>query len=240
MDLTIGLAFLAGLASFLSPCVFPLVPAYIGYLSGRSISAGTDTPNPSKEKWTTLTHGLFFVMGFSIVFITFGLVISSLGQVLYSVREWVSRIGGIIIVILGLHLSGLIHIPFLDYDLRPKTSIAAKRSYVSSLWMGVFFSAGWSPCVGPVLGAIYTLTIVEGSIQSGFIYLAAYSLGLAIPFLVAAFGIGWMTGVLRRYGKALRIIQIIMAIILIIVGVLLFFGVFQRLAGLGSWFDFGL
>jgi cytochrome c-type biogenesis protein len=240
MDLTIGLAFLAGLASFLSPCVFPLVPAYIGYLSGRTIAAGTESRNPSKDKWITLTHGIFFVLGFSIVFITLGLLISSLGQLLYTVRDWVSRIGGVIIVVLGLHLSGLIHIPFLEYDLRPKNSVAEKRSYLSSLWMGIFFSAGWSPCVGPVLGAIYTLTIIEGSLESGLLYLTAYSLGLAIPFLVAAFGIGWVTGLLRKYGKALRIIQIIMAIILVIVGILLFFGVFERLAGLGSWFDFGL
>lgn len=240
MDLTIGLAFLAGLASFLSPCVFPLVPAYIGYLGGRTISAGSDEPNPKRDRWNTLLHGFFFVLGFTIVFITLGLVISSLGRLLYTVRDWVSRIGGIVIVILGLHLSGLIHIPFLEYDLRPKSSLAEKRSYFSSLLMGVFFSAGWSPCVGPVLGAIYTLTIVQGSIESGFIYLLAYSLGLAIPFLIAAFGVGWITGLLRRHGKVLRIIQVIMAVILIIVGILLFFGVFERLAGLGSWFDFGL
>jgi len=238
MEVSIGLAFLAGMASFLSPCVFSLVPVYVGYLSGRSLasSAGTFQAN----RLETLSHGLAFVLGFSLVFISLGVAASALGGLLYDVRDWLAKIGGIIVIIFGLHMTGILRIPFLEYDLRPRSKEDQSRSYFSSAMMGVFFSAGWSPCVGPVLGAILTLALNGGSIGEGVKLLSAYSAGLAIPFLVAAFGIGWVSQILRRYGKVMHYIEVVMGILLIIVGGMLLFGVFNTLSYFGPFVDFGL
>ena len=230
----IGLAFIAGLASFLSPCVFSLVPAYIGYLGGRS--AGGESSN----RWITFLHGLSFVLGFSVVFILLGVATSFIGGLLYNARDWLAKIGGIVVIVFGLHMTGIIRIPFLEYDTRKQDLPDPKLGYLSSALMGVFFSAGWSPCVGPVLGTILTLSLTQGSILQGAGLLAVYSAGLAIPFLVAALGIGWVTRIVRKYGRAMRIVEIIMGIILIIVGVMLFFGTFEQLARFGLFVDFGL
>jgi cytochrome c-type biogenesis protein len=237
-NISLGLAFLAGLASFLSPCVFSLVPAYVGYLGGRSVAS---TRGEQKtDRWLTFTHGLAFVLGFSLVFIILGVAASALGGVLYNLRTWIAKIGGIVVIIFGLHMTGIIRIPFLEYDLRRQTAPSRGRGYIASGLMGVFFSAGWSPCVGPVLGAILTLAINGGSITQGASLLSAYSAGLAIPFLVAALGIGWVTTIIRRYGKVMRYIEIAMGVILIIVGVMLFLGTFEQLARFGFFVDFGL
>lgn len=238
MELSIGLSFLAGLASFLSPCVFSLVPAYIGYLSGRSIANVGE--KIESNRWNTFSHGVAFVLGFSVVFILLGVAASALGGLLYDLRTWLAKIGGIIVILFGFHMTHLIRIPFLEYDLRPNSRSDINRSYFSSLLMGIFFSAGWSPCVGPVLGAILTLAINGGSIVEGVKLLSAYSAGLAIPFLFAAIGIGWVTAILRKYRNTMRYIEIIMGGILIIVGVMLFLGTFEQIARFGLFVDFGL
>jgi cytochrome c-type biogenesis protein len=238
MEVSIPLAFLAGLASFLSPCVFSLVPAYIGYLSGRAVAVNQDKFVANRIE--TLTHGLAFVLGFSVVFIFLGIAASALGSMLADLRSWLAKIGGVIVILFGLHMTGLLRIKFLEYDLRPQNSQDLQRSYVSSAMLGVFFSAGWSPCIGPVLGAILTLAARGGNIAQGFQLLTAYSTGLAIPFLMAAFGVGWVTTTLRRYQKALHYIEIGMGVVLIIVGILLFLGVFETLARYGWFVDFGI
>lgn len=238
MEISIGLAFLAGLASFLSPCVFSLVPAYIGYLSGRSVASGET--NSAALRWKTVSHGLAFVLGFSVVFITLGVAASAVGRLLYDLRNVLSTVGGIIVIFFGLHMTGLLRIPFLEYDLRPQNRLDESRGYFSSAMLGVFFSAGWSPCVGPVLGSILTLAMQGGSVAQGVKMLSAYSTGLAIPFLVAAFGIGWVTRVLRKYGKAMHYVEIGMGVILIIVGIMLALGTFNLLARYGLFVDFGL
>lgn len=238
MEVTLPLAFLAGLASFLSPCVFSLVPAYIGYLSGRA--AAVSQEKILVNRLETLTHGLAFVLGFSVVFIFLGVAASALGSILFDLRNWLAKIGGVIIILFGLHMTGLLRIKYLEYDLRPQNSQDLQRSYVSSALLGVFFSAGWSPCVGPVLGSILTLAARGANIAQGVQLLTAYSAGLAIPFLLAAFGVGWVTTIMRRYQKALHYIEIGMGVVLIIVGVLLFMGVFELLANFGWFVDFGI
>ena len=167
---SLGTAFIAGLASFLSPCVLPLVPAYVGYLGGRT--AFEDTENEAK-RWSVFSHGLAFVIGFSLVFILLGIATSALGSLLSEARIWLEKIGGIVVVIFGLHMTGIWRIPFLLYDTRKQSQPENKRGYLSSLLMGVFFSAGWSPCVGPVLGAILTLSLSGGSVFTGGALLAA-------------------------------------------------------------------
>ncbi len=230
-NISIGLAFLAGLASFLSPCVFSLVPAYIGYLGGRSAASAV---GGQTNRWQTLSHGFAFVLGFSAVFILLGVASSALGG-LFNIRTWLARVGGIVVVIFGLHMTGIIRIPFLEYDLRPRTTPDRNRGYLASALMGVFFSAGWSPCVGPVLGAILTLSFNGGSVITGVKLLSAYSAGLAIPFLVASTQIGLVTTVIRRYGKIMRYVEIAMGVVLIIVGAMLFTGRFEQLASLNSF-----
>ncbi len=233
---TIGLAFLAGLASFLSPCVFSLVPAYIGYLGGRA--AGGESAG--SNRWVTFTHGLAFVLGFSIVFVILGVAVSAAGGVLYDLRTYLAKIGGIVVVILGLHMIGIYRIPFLEYDTRVHTAPNPGWGYASSALLGVFFSAGWSPCVGPVLGTILTVAINGGSVALGTKLLSAYSAGLAIPFLAAALGIGWVSTILRKYNRVMRYVEIAMGVIMVVVGVLLFAGVFELMARYGFYVNFGL
>lgn len=234
-NVTIGLAFLAGLASFVSPCVLSLVPAYIGYLGGRA--AGGESS--AKNRWITFSHGLAFVLGFSLVFILFNIVASAVGLLLFDFRTWLAKIGGVVIIIFGLHMIGVFRIPFLEYDVRVHSQMN-RWGYVSSALMGIFFSAGWSPCIGPVLGWIMTFSINGGSIIKGTTLGVSYSAGLAIPFLLAALGIGWVTMLLRRYSKVMRVVEIVMGVLLVIVGILLFLGSFSLLANYFPRINFGL
>ncbi len=227
---TTSIAFFAGIASFLSPCVFALVPAYVGYLSGRS-AAGTQVGN-TQSTLRTLAHGLAFVLGFSFVFTLLGLGAAFLGSLFTGINLWLPRIGGVIIIIFGLHMVRVIRIPFLDYDLRPQNRLDQNRGYLSSALMGVFFSAGWSPCVGPILGLILTFAINGGDPSLGFRLLAAYSAGLGIPFLLAATQVGWVTETLRKHGKIMHYVEIAMGSFMILVGVLLFVGQFARLSAI--------
>lgn len=236
-NISIGLAFIAGVASFLSPCVLALVPAYVGYLGGRA--AGGEG-NVNNTRWITFTHGLAFVLGFSIVFVLLGVAASALGGLLYDVRTWLGRIGGLIVIVFGLHMIGILRIPFLEYDTRLQKMPDPKMGYLSSVLMGVFFSAGWSPCVGPVLGAILTLAMNGGSISNGILMLSAYSSGLAIPFLIAALGIGWVTIILRKYSKVMHYTEIIMGGLMVVVGAMLMTGAFNILATMFPGWSFGL
>lgn len=233
---TIGLAFLAGLASFLSPCVFSLVPAYVGYLGGRAAGGEASGSN----RLVIFTHGLAFVLGFSIVFVILGAAVSVAGGILYDLRTYVAKIGGIVVVILGLHMIGVYRIPFLEYDARVHTPPNPEWGYASSALMGLFFSAGWSPCVGPVLGTILTVAINGGSVALGTKLLSAYSTGLAIPFLIAALGIGWVSTILIKHSRVMRYVEIAMGVVMVIVGALLFAGVFELMARYGFYVNFGL
>lgn len=238
INVSLGLAFLAGLASFFSPCVFSLVPAYVGYLSGRSLSQTGE--NQSAVRLRTFMHGVAFVLGFSFVFISLGIAFSALSQFFFQTRDILAKVGGVVIILFGLHMTGLIHIPFLDFDMRHQSKVGKGTGLVSSFLMGIFFSAGWSPCVGPTLGLILTLAIERANIGQGVVLLTSYSMGMAIPFLAAAFGIGWVTNILRKYSRAMQIAQIVMGVVLIIVGVMLFLGIYQQLITFESLIDFGI
>lgn len=239
MTISIGLAFLAGLASFLSPCVFSLVPVYVSYLGGRSASRAIEGEG-THDRYYTFVHGLAFVFGFSVVFVSLGVAAGVLGAALFPIRYWLTRVGGLVVVIFGLNMTGLIRIPFLQYDWRYHSAFQKTTGLLPSFLMGVFFSAGWTPCVGPTLGAILTMALSGGSPVNGALLLSIYSLGLGIPFLLAALAIEWISIFLKRYAKILHYVEIAMGIVLVIIGIMLFLGTFNQLARYGIFYDFGI
>ncbi|MBN2257275.1 MAG: hypothetical protein JW704_05570 [Anaerolineaceae bacterium] len=238
-SINLGLAFLAGLASFLSPCVFSLVPVYVSYLGGRGAASAVGDES-RRQRYDVLIHGLAFILGFSVIFITLGVAAASLGSALASIRYWLARIGGIIVIIFGLNMTGLLRIPFLQYDLRFHKTLQQTTGLVPSFLMGVFFSAGWTPCVGPTLGAILTMALSGGSIGQGALLLSAYSMGLGIPFLLCALAIERISAMLKRYSKFLHYVEIAMGVVLMIVGIMLFLGTFNQLGQYGLFYDFGI
>jgi cytochrome c-type biogenesis protein len=237
-NLTIGLAILAGMASFFSPCVLALVPAYVGYLGGITTSSEVT----GNRRLVSVAHGIAFILGFSLVFILIGLVASAVGAFLFDARGWLTKLGGVVVILFGMHLIGVFKIPFLQYDTRVQRVPEKRWGFLSSALMGVFFAAGWSPCVGPVLGAILTLALNSGSISQGAIMLSAYSLGLAVPFLMAALGIGWVSNILSRHGRVMHYVEVTMGVVMVGVGIMLLGGIYETIAQRFQffWIDFGI
>ena len=179
-SISVPLIFVAGLLSFFSPCVLPMAPIYLGYLSGSSLS---DDASPSQ--WRVFSHALFFVAGFSLVFIIlFGLPTTLLASALHQYSDWITRIGGVVLIVFGLHIMGLVTIPALNVTRQMEVGGKMEPGYLRSVLFGVTFAAGWTPCIGPLLGTVVTLAFTEPSQAMGF--LLVYTLGLAIPFLVTA------------------------------------------------------
>ena len=177
MELFIALG--AGLISFLSPCVLPLIPGYISYISGSSINELIEKKN------VNLFPIILFTVGFSIVFIFFGAASTLLGQVLLQNSYELRIIAGVIIIILSLHIIGIINIKFLNYEKRVQTDI--KRNFFSPALIGMAFAFGWTPCIGPILGSILVLASTEESLKQGILLLAFYSIGLAVPFILSGY-----------------------------------------------------
>lgn len=180
----------------------------------------------------TFLHALAFVLGFSIVFVTLGASVALVGYALHRYIVWVQRIGGALIILFGLATMGLIKLPFLYVDRRVQMQARPRLGYLSSLLMGVVFSAGWIPCVGPVLGAIYIVASSTQTVGQGALLLGAYSLGLGLPFLITGAALSTMTGLLRRMNRFLNIVSIITGVLLVALGVLLLFDQFQLLLAL--------
>ncbi len=177
MELFIALG--AGLISFLSPCVLPLIPGYISYISGSSINELIEKKN------VNLLPIILFTVGFSIVFIFFGAASTLLGQVLLQNSYELRIVAGVVIIILSLHIIGIINIKFLNYEKRVQTDI--KRNFFSPALIGMAFAFGWTPCIGPILGSILVLASTEESLQQGILLLTFYSIGLAVPFILAGY-----------------------------------------------------
>ena len=216
-SLGITISFTAGLLSFLSPCVLPLIPSYVSFITGLSLD------DIQRSRRVTLIHSLLFIAGFTIVFLLLGATATVLGQVLLRQREWVGRIGGILVIVLGLYLLGVFNIGALGIERR--VHIANKPlGYLGTLLVGMAFAAGWTPCIGPILGGVLTYTASSADLNRGLVLLFAYSLGLAVPFLLAALMIDRFMDLFQRYRGALIWMSRASGVLLIIVGLLMITG----------------
>jgi len=229
-DISILLAFSAGLLSFLSPCVLPLIPAYISYLTGSSI----EELKNNKSKLLTLNRSFGFVLGFSIIFILMGLSITSLGQLLISHKDLFRKIGGTIIIIFGLHTIGVFKLKLLYREKRLLSFYKFKGPF-SSIIMGIAFAAGWTPCIGPILSSILIYATSMDSIGKGVLLLVMYSLGLAVPFILTALAIDSFTKQFKKFSKYLPIISKISGVLMIIIGIMISI---NKLAILSQYLDF--
>ncbi|NUO63204.1 MAG: cytochrome c biogenesis protein CcdA, partial [Gemmatimonadaceae bacterium] len=221
--LGVAIAFTAGVLSFLSPCVLPLVPSYVTFVTGLSIE------DMSRSRRMALVHSLLFVSGFTAIFVAMGAGATAIGVVLALYRDWISRIGGMLLILFGLVLLEVIRVPALARDRR--IYLADKPvGYLGSVLVGVAFGAGWTPCIGPVLGGILSLASASASMSRGVALLFAYSAGLAIPFLLAALAIERFIEVFARMRRGLAWVSRISGVLLILVGILLAAGWFTMLA----------
>ncbi len=229
--LNAGLAFLAGLVSFVSPCVLPLVPAYLSFLSGSTIEELQGRPDP-RARAAALAHALAFIAGFTIVFVLLGATATFIGAALRENQILIARIGGVVVIILGLQMLGVLRLRFLAMDTRVHVQ-TRRRSLWASAVVGLAFAAGWSPCIGPVLAGILTLASQEGSAWQGAGLLFVYSLGLAVPFFIAAAALGVVLPVFGRIKHFLPAIEKFAGAFMIVTGVVLASNWFLRIAG---WF----
>jgi len=214
-EVTIIVAFLAGLVSFLAPCVLPLLPGFIAYLGGTTVEGSR------RNRKQTFFNSLFFVLGFSLIFSTLGVLLNTLlSAVAYDVQIWLARIGGILIIFFGLYLTGLINPPFLarEYKFHPKLQFNSR--YLTSFLFGLAFAVGWTPCVGPALGSI--LGIAASQPGTAFYLLLAYTLGLGIPFLILGLFTSEASAFIKKYSMAAVYLTRIFGILLIILGILVF------------------
>lgn len=223
-------AFIAGIFSISSPCVLPLVPIYLAHIAGVTVDE-----TGLAVRTTVIRNALAYVAGFSIVFVAMGAALGAVGAAAGTLdfvaqnRIWMVRIGGVMLIAFGLYQVGLVRIPFLDRDKRLAIGVGSPGSVSSSFVIGVGFGAGWSPCVGPILGAILTTAAGQGNIQRGMLLLSAYAVGLGVPFILAAFAFGSAPGILRKINGRLHTITLISGAIMLGVGVIMLLGIYQQL-----------
>ncbi len=217
VSLGISISFTAGLLSFLSPCVLPLIPSYVSFITGLSLE------DIQRSRRVTLVHSLLFIAGFTIVFLVLGATATVLGRVLLRHRDWVGRIGGVLVIVLGLYLLGVFNIGAFARERR--VYFANKPlGYLGTLVVGMAFAAGWTPCIGPILGGVLTYTASSADLNRGLVLLFAYSLGLAVPFLLAALMIDRFMEVFQRYRGALIWMSRASGVLLIAIGLLMITG----------------
>lgn len=229
--LTALIAFGAGIASFLSPCVLPLVPAYIGHLAGTSVSEEQDT----EATLRTVAHAAFFVLGFSAVFIILWASIGLVGWAIQGYTFYLRYIGGAILVVLGLHVAGVFRIRWLNQERRVYADRSRPRSFLTSSLVGITFAAGWTPCIGPILAGIIALASTRDTVGQGSLLLALYSAGLGIPFLLTAVGLSRAVPVLRWMNRHAHTVEVASGGLLIFIGVLMFMNTFAQLARYFTW-----
>jgi cytochrome c-type biogenesis protein len=216
----VAVAFLAGLLSFLSPCVLPLVPSYLSYVTGMSGVAELQA-----RRHIALLHAALFSLGFTLIFVALGASATALGRLLNHYQQWIERVGGALIVVFGLYTLGVLKIGVLSREMR----VDLGRQPVGFLWSvlaGMAFGAGWTPCIGPILGAILLYTGSQADLGRGIPLLVSYSLGLALPFLVAAAALEAFLRWFQRFRRYIRWVERVAGVLLIVVGVMMMFGWF--------------
>lgn len=224
-DLGVLLAFVAGVLSFVSPCHLPLVPVYVGYISGSA----------PQGRGATLAHALLLVLGFSVVLVLLGASVGLVGYLLWEHMRLIRRVGGIVLIVLGLHLAGIVRIPFLYREVRFEMSRPARLGYPMSFLLGIIFGVGWTPCVGPILAGILLLASTTQTVGQGAFLLAVYSLGLGLPFLLTALSLGSASGVVKRLNRYGNAVSAASGVLLILMGMLIYTNRLQQLAALFNW-----
>ncbi|OFW32955.1 MAG: cytochrome C biogenesis protein [Acidobacteria bacterium RIFCSPLOWO2_12_FULL_60_22] len=228
-------AFTAGLISFLSPCVLPLVPGYISLISGASVDQ-LKSGDDEQRLQRVLGHSLLFILGFSLVFISLGASATWLGQALLSRMTILYKIAGVIIIVFGLHLTGLLKIPFLYRDARFHS--AGKPATAGGAFLiGLAFAFGWTPCIGPILAVILGLAASQDTVWKGVFLLALYSAGLAVPFLLTSLGINRFLKFYQRFRVHLHQVEVFSGVVLIVLGAMIFSNQFTRLSGYLSFLN---
>jgi cytochrome c-type biogenesis protein len=227
-EVSLFIAFSAGLLSFVSPCVLPLVPSYITYITGVSFHELTGAESRSKLRWATIFHSLLFISGFSTIFIIMGASASYLGQLLAQYQEWIMKAGGVLIIILGINFTGLIALPFLQmekrFELRKKP-----LGYLGSFFVGIIFAAGWTPCIGPILSTILIYASTAKSFYAGILLLSIYSIGLGLPFFLSSLAFNSFLGAFEKMKRYMRIITLVSGLFLIAIGILMLTDTFQEI-----------
>jgi cytochrome c-type biogenesis protein len=223
---------LAGLVSFLSPCVLPLVPPYLGYLGGTTVSAMTSSDGIGARAWKRVVIGsVCFVLGFTTVFVGLGAGASMFGQLIQTYKNQLSIVAGIVILVFGLHFLGVLRIPFLYREARYHTTVPG-ASLAGAYVIGLAFAFGWTPCIGPILATVLTLAAQEASLGTGVRLLFVYSLGLGIPFVLAAVAIGPFMQFMHRFRRHLGAMEKVMGALLIVTGILFMTG---SMNWIGQW-----
>lgn len=232
-------AFIAGLLSFLSPCVLPLIPSYITYITGISF-ADLQAEHPSHIiRQKTILHSLSFICGFTAVFVLLGASATFIGSFLSENAVIIRKVGGVLLVLLGLHVTGLFHLRFLLGEKR--VSIKHKPAgYAGSFLVGIAFAAGWTPCIGPILAAILAVAATEEKVYQGVLLLLLYSLGLGVPFFLSALAMHRFMEVFNRFKKYIRFFEIITGVFLVVIGVLIYSNWLSRLSGYVTIFYKGI
>jgi len=221
----VAIAFGAGLASFLSPCVLPLIPSYITFITGMTLD------DVQRARRLAFIHALLFVFGFSLIFLALGASATLLGRLLVTYRAWISRIGGLLVLAFGLYLLGIFKLGIFSRERRFHVT-DKPLGYLGTVVVGIAFGAGWTPCIGPILGAILTMAAAQASLALGAGLLTAYALGLAVPFLVAAVALDRFLVWFQKFRPYLVWVERVAGVLLIVLGLLL---VTDRFTLLASW-----
>jgi cytochrome c-type biogenesis protein len=230
-NVSVFVAFSAGLLSFLSPCILPLIPSYLAFITGVSLEEMSHEENIKKVRKIVIGNSLLFILGFSLVFISLGASATFLGRFMAENIRWMERIGGVIVIILGLHFAGVFKIAFLERE--RKFHLQEKPlGMLGTVVVGMAFGAGWTPCVGPILGAILAMAATTQSLVKGIVLLAIYSIGLGLPFLLAGILINKFFEYFQSIRRYFRIITIAGGVLLILIGVLLITGYFSSMSAM--------
>lgn len=224
VSLGVAISFTAGLLSFLSPCVLPLIPSYVTFMTGMSLEDVT------RARRTAVIHALLFALGFTLVFLTLGATATVLGRLLLAQRMWIARIGGLLVILFGLYLLGVFNIGAFARERRYHIT-DKPLGYLGTVVVGIAFGAGWTPCIGPILGGILTYTATQADLRRGLVLLFAYSMGLALPFFLAAIAIERFISLFQRFRARMIWVNRFAGALLVVVGVLMMTNYLSYISG---------